>query len=172
MPTSFAPSGGSELAAKMKALSADHLLRVTDAGIAALAGAGVVATILPGTALFLMEGAHAPARKMIDAGCAIAVATDLNPGSCPSDNLPLMAALACLNNRLTVAEAICAITLNAAASLDRAEVAGSLEEGKRADVVLLDAPDHSALVARFGTPLVRDVVAGGKLVVKDGRLAG
>lgn len=167
----LAPSGGSLLAARMKAHSADHLLRVTDEGIAALAAAGVVATILPGTALFLMEGAHAPARKLLDAGCAIAIATDLNPGSCPSDNLPLMAALACLQNRLTVPEAICGITLNAAASLDRAATLGSLEEGKRGDLVVLDTPDPAALVARFGSPLVRHVVAGGRVAVQDGRAA-
>ena len=168
----LATSGGSEVAARVGALSADHLLRIDDAGIRALAEAGVVATILPGTALYLMEGVDAPARKLLEAGCAVAVATDFNPGSCPSDNLALMAALACFRNRLTIREAITAITLNGAAALGLAAKTGSLEAGKQADVVVLDARSHTELIARFGSPLVRHVVAGGTVAVRDGRRQG
>ncbi len=161
------PLGGAELAVELGALSADHLVHVTDRGIEALAGSGTVAVLLPGTSFFL-RSAFAPARRLVEAGCAVALATDCNPGSSPTESMPAILALACLGMGLTVEEAICAATLNAAAALGRASELGSLEEGKRADLVVLDSPTHHHLVYHYGVNPVRHVVKDGRIVVRDG----
>ncbi|MCP4895761.1 MAG: imidazolonepropionase [bacterium] len=163
------PLGGTEVAVEMNALSADHLIHVTDAGIGALAESDTVAILLPGTSFFLRTH-YAPARKMIDAGCAIALATDFNPGSSPTESMPTILALACLNLGLTVEEALTAATLNAAAALDRADRLGSIESGKAADLLVLDAPTYHHLVYHHGVNPIRHVVKGGKVVVRDGRI--
>jgi imidazolonepropionase len=163
------PLGGAELAVVLGALSADHLMCVTPQGIETLAGSDTVAVLLPGTSFFLRTG-YAPAREMISAGCAVALATDCNPGSSPTESMPILLALACLGMGLTVEEAITAATLNAAAALGRADDVGSLEEGKRADLVVLDRPTYHHLVYHYGVNPVRHVVKDGRVVVRDGRI--
>jgi len=163
------PLGGAELAVEMEALTADHLLCVTPPGIAALADSDTVAVLLPGTAFFLRMP-WAPARKLIDAGCAVALATDCNPGSSPTESMPMILALACLGMGMDVAEAVTAATLNAAAAIGRAGELGSLEVGKQADIIVLDAPTYHHLVYNFGVNPVRHVVKSGRPVVRDRQL--
>ena len=165
------PLGGAELAVELDALSADHLMCVTPAGIAALADSDTVAVLLPGTSFFL-RSRYAPARDLIDAGCAVAVATDCNPGSSPTESMPAILALACLGMGMEVAEAITAATLNAAAAIGRADELGSIEVGKRADLIVLDAPSYHHLVYHYGVNPVLHVVKDGHVVVRDGRRVG
>jgi imidazolonepropionase len=160
--------GGAELAAEVGAASASHLLHVSDIGIAALAAARVVAVALPGVSFFLRDR-WAPVRKLVDAGVPVALATDCNPGSSHTESLPAIMALACLGAGLTSEEALVAATLNAAAALGRADRVGSLELGKQADLVVLDAPSPQHLVYHFGVNLVRHVVKAGRVVVRDGQ---
>ncbi len=162
------PLGGAELAVEVDALSADHLMCVTPVGIAALADSDTVAVLLPGTSFFL-RSRYAPARDLIDAGCAVAVATDCNPGSSPTESMPAILALACLGMGMEVAEAITAATLNAAAAIGRADELGSIEVGKHADLMILDAPSYHHLVYHYGVNPVLHVVKDGHVVVRDGR---
>jgi imidazolonepropionase len=157
------PLGGAELAADLQATSADHLLRITGAGIDALAASATVATLLPGTAFFLGLP-YAPARKLLDHGLAVAVASDCNPGTCMTENLPLVAAMACTQMKMLPAEVVTALTLNAAAAVGRAERIGSLEVGKQADLVILDVPDYRQLFYHFGVNHVWRVVKRGRVV--------
>ncbi len=136
--------GGAELAAELGAVSADHLLHVSDKGVADMAKAGVVATLLPLTAFTLKEP-YAPARKFIDNGAAVALATDLNPGSCFSGSIPLTIALACIYMGMSIEETITALTLNGAAALDIAQSTGSLEPGKEADIIILNYENYRML---------------------------
>ena len=161
------PLGGAELAVELGALTADHLVHVTDEGIAALAESDTVAVLLPGTSFFL-RSSYAPARRMVEAGCAVALATDFNPGSSPTESLPTILQLATLVMGLTVEEALTAATLNAAAAIGRARELGTLEEGKRADLVVLREATHHHLVYHYGVNPVRHVVKGGTVVVRDG----
>ena len=154
--------GGAELAAELGAVSADHLLHASDAGIDAMARKGVVATLLPLTAFALKEP-YARGRDMIDAGCAVALATDLNPGSCFSGSIPLTFALACIHMRFTVEEAITALTLNGAAALNRADSIGSIEVGKKGDFVVLDSDDYNILPYYVGMNCVNTTIKGGVL---------
>ena len=154
--------GGTELAAQLGALSADHLLQASDAGIHALAQAGVVATLLPLTAFALKEP-YARGRAMIDAGCAVALATDLNPGSCFSGSIPLTFALACIHMGFSIEEAITALTLNGAAALGRADRIGSIEVGKQGDLVVLDSSDYHSLPYYIGMNCVSTTIKGGVL---------
>jgi imidazolonepropionase len=157
------PLGGAELAAALGAASADHLLCVTDAGIDALAASGTVATLLPGTAFFLGMP-YAPARRLIERGAAVALASDCNPGTCPTENLPLVGAMACTQMKMLPAEAVNALTLNAAAALGRADRVGSLEPGKQADFIVCDVPDYRHLFYHFGINHVRRVIKRGRVV--------
>lgn len=154
--------GGAELAGELHALSADHLLHASDAGIKAMADNGVVATLLPLTAFALKEP-YARGREMIDAGCAVALATDLNPGSCFSGSIPLTFALACIYMKFTIEEAITALTLNGAAAVNRADRIGSIEVGKEGDFVLLDSPDYHILPYYIGMNCVNTTIKGGSL---------
>jgi imidazolonepropionase len=163
------PLGGARLAAEVGALSADHLLYVQPEGIRAMAAAGVVATLLPGTSVFLRMNRYAPARELIEAGVAVAVATDCNPGSSFTESIPAVAFFAALGMGMSVEETLTAITLNGAASLGEAERRGSLEVGKAGDVVLIDGPNVEHLVYHYGVNPVVDVLAGGRLVVSGGR---
>lgn len=156
--------GGARLAADLGAVSADHLEHATEEEIAALAEAGTVAVLLPGAALMLMETTWAPARRLIEAGVPVALATDFNPGSCPMLSMPLIMGLACLRRLLTPAEAVVAGTLNAAYAVGLGEEVGSLVPGKRADLVILEAPSHLHLAYWFGRNLVRTVLKDGRLV--------
>ncbi len=157
------PLGGAELAAALGAASADHLLCVTDAGIDALAASGTVATLLPGTAFFLGMPC-APARRLIERGAAVALASDCNPGTCPTENLPLVGAMACTQMKMLPAEVVNALTLNAAAALGRADCVGSLEPGKQADFVVCDVTDYRHLFYHFGINHVRRVIKRGRVV--------
>ncbi len=155
--------GGAELAAEMGAVSADHLLHVSDKGIADMAEKGVVATLLPLTAFSLREP-YAPARKFIDAGAIVALATDLNPGSCFSGSIPLTIALACIYMEMSVEETVTALTLNGAAALGRADEIGSIEVGKRADLIILEFPDYKMLPYYVGMNCVNTTIHNGKIV--------
>jgi imidazolonepropionase len=155
--------GGAELAAETGAVSADHLLHASDEGLRAMAAAGVVATLLPATAFSLREP-YARGRFMIDAGGAVALATDFNPGSCFSESIPLVAALAALYMNLSPEEIVTALTINAAAALDRAQVIGSLDPGKQGDVVILENPSYRFIPYHLGVSTVEKVVKRGTLV--------
>jgi imidazolonepropionase len=163
------PLGGARLAAEVGALSADHLLFAQPDGIHAMAKAGVVATLLPGTSVFLRMDRYAPARDMVTAGVAVALGTDCNPGSSYTESLPAIAFFATIGMGLTVEEALTAMTLNAAASVGEAARRGSLEPGKRADVVLVDGRSLEHLVYHYGVNPVTDVVVAGRLVVSGAR---
>lgn len=157
--------GGSELAASMGAASADHLDHISPDGIAAMREAGTIATLLPGVSLFL--GERMPdARALIDAGLPVAVATDANPGSCMSENIQLMMSLASLQMRMTMEETITAVTLNAAAALDRSDRLGSLEVGKQADVLIFDVPNYHRIMYHFGVNHLGTVIKNGKVVLE------
>ncbi len=155
--------GGAELAAKIGAVSAEHLLKVSDRGISEMEKAGVIPVILPITAFSLQES-YAPARKMADRGLPVALATDLNPGSCYSESFPLLLALATLKLNLTPEEAIRAVTINAARAINREEEIGSLKAGKKADFTVLDAPDYRHLIYHIGVNSVCSVYKSGKKV--------
>ncbi|MDH3743865.1 MAG: imidazolonepropionase [Acidobacteriota bacterium] len=159
----FADSGGAELAAELGALSADHLMAVSDAGIEAMADTGVTAVLLPGTSFFLMKHTYAPARRLIDAGVPVALATDCNPGSSYSESMPMILTLSVFELGLSIEESLTAATLNAACCLGLGEEIGSIEEGKRADLVLLDAPNLLHLGYHYGVNPVRVVIKNGQV---------
>ena len=160
----LADDGAAALAAELGAASADHLEYVSPAGIEALARSGTVAVLLPAATFFLMQDRTPPVRALVDGGVPVAVATDFNPGSCPSESMGTALQFACLSHRLTVDEGIAATTLNAAHALGRADRTGSLEVGKRGDLAVHAVPNRHHLVYRFGVPRVAAVVAGGRLV--------
>jgi imidazolonepropionase len=155
--------GGAELAAEIGAVSADHLLNASDEGLRAMAAAGVVATLLPATAFSLREP-YARGRFMIDSGCAVALATDFNPGSCFSESIPLVAALAALYMNLSPEEIVTALTINGAAALDRSQVIGSIDPGKQGDVILLENPSYRFIPYHLGVSTVEKVIKKGILV--------
>jgi imidazolonepropionase len=156
--------GGAELAAELGAVSADHLLFASNGGMERMAEKGVVATLLPGTAFFLFLGRYAAARKMIEKGVTVALASDFNPGSCMTQSLPLITTIACTQMRMTPAEAILGITLHAAMALKKEKDVGSLEAGKQADLVILDIPDYRHLSYHFGVNHVWKVIKKGTVV--------
>ena len=158
------PLGGAQLAAELGAASADHLECVTPEGIEALASAGVVPVLCPLVPLYLRQEEEAPAREMVRAGLAPALATDFNPGSCYVQSMPEVLSWAALRYGFSASEALCAATLNAAASLGRAASLGSVEAGKQADLVLLDLPGHRHLCYELGRNPVRAVWKRGELV--------
>ena len=161
----LASTGGAELAAELGAVSADHLVFISDKGIQAMARAGTVAVLLPGTSFSLAHGHYAPARKMIESGLAVALSTDCNPGSSFTESLPLMITLAALNYKMTAAEAITAVTVNAACAIDRAGRIGQLLKGLPADIILWDMADYRELPYHYGVNLVKKVIKRGKIVV-------
>jgi imidazolonepropionase len=164
------PLGGAELAAQLGAISADHLLCITPAGIGALASAGTVATLLPGTAFFL-GAACAPARRLIEQGAAVALASDCNPGTCPTENLPLIGTMACTQMKMLPGEVITALTLNAAAAVGRSDRVGSIEPGKQADLMVCDVPDYRRILYHYGVNHVWRVIKHGRVVHQAGTAA-
>lgn len=160
----FRPLGGTRLAVELGATSADHLVCTPPAEIELLARSDTIAVALPGTPFGLGQQDYTPARALIEAGGAVALATDCNPGTCWCESLQFIIALACRYLRLTPAEAISAATLNAAHAIGLGAEVGSLEPGKRADLLLLDVPSYQHVGYRFGTNLVAAVVAGGRLL--------
>jgi imidazolonepropionase len=159
-------SGGAELAAEFGAASADHLEFVQETGIQALVQARVVPVLCPVVPLYLRTEREAPGRRMIDAGLAPALSTDFNPGSCFLQSMPEVLSWASLRYRMTAAECLTAATLNAACSLGRGHQIGTLEVGKRADVLVLDVPNHRHLVYELGRNPVRVVIARGQVVLE------
>ena len=153
---------GASLAASLGAVSADHLVKTSPADIQALAASDTVAVALPCTPFGLAEPAYTPAQAILDAGGLLALASDLNPGTAWCESMQFVIALACRVLRLTPAQAIAAATINAAAAIRRDSVIGSIEPGKQADLILLDAPDYRHLGYRFGTNLVTQVIKKGK----------
>lgn len=155
--------GGAELAAELGAVSADHLLQASDQGIADMAKAGVVATLLPCTAFSLREH-YARGRYMIDQGCAVALASDLNPGSCFTESIPLVFALATLYMKMSIEEAVTALTINGAAAVGRADQIGSIDVGKQGDVIILEFPSYKYIPYHIAVSTVEKVVKKGVLV--------
>lgn len=156
---------GAALAAELGAASADHLMYVSDRGVDALAASGTVANLLPATSFFLMSPRYAPARALIDKGAIVSLSTDCNPGSSMTESMQAVVQLATLQMKMTVEESLTAATLNGAHSLRLAAETGSIEVGKRADFVLLDAPSYLHLVYHFGVNLVSAVFRDGVRVV-------
>ncbi len=158
------PIGGAELAAEVAAVSADHLGAASNAGIKAMAESGVIATLLPGTIFSLGMKSYARARDMIDTGVAVALATDYNPGSCNCDSMQFVITLACLQMKMTPAEAITAATINAAYALELGDKIGSIEVGKQADILVMNMPNYQFLPYHFGSNNVEMVIKKGKLI--------
>ena len=155
--------GGAELAAELGAVSADHLLQASDEGIRMMAEKDVGATLLPATAFCLKED-YARARDIIDSGCAVALATDFNPGSCFTNSIPLVIALAAIQMRMSVEEIITALTINAASALSRQDSIGSIEAGKKADIIILEFPSIHFLPYHAGVNIVETVIKNGVVV--------
>ncbi|HEX9405879.1 MAG TPA: imidazolonepropionase, partial [Thermoanaerobaculia bacterium] len=158
---------GATLAVELHAASADHLMHISERGIAALAKSDTVANLLPATSFFLMSQRYAPARALIDAGAIVSLSTDCNPGSSMTESMSMVMQLATLQMKMTVEESLTAATLNGAHSLRMADEIGSIEVGKRADIALLDAPNYFHLVYHFGVNLVRNVIKDGEFVVSS-----
>lgn len=162
------PSGGAELAAEVGAASASHLLRASAEGLRAMAGAGVVAILLPGTGLFLREEHKPDIALMRELGVVMALGTDFNPGSCTMLAQPLTMQLACVHYGMTIVEALRGVTVHAARALRLETELGTLEPGKQADVVVTDLPDYRHLAYRLGHNPVRTVIRQGSVVVENG----
>ncbi len=158
-------TGGAELAASMKARSADHLVYISEAGIKALAQSGTAAVLLPGTTFSLGGRQYAPARKMIEKGVAVALSTDCNPGSSYSESLSIIVSLAALQMKMTAAEAISAVTVNAAYAIGREERIGQLRENYQADITMWNMSDYRELPYHYGVNLTERVIKKGKPVV-------
>ncbi|SFX73563.1 imidazolonepropionase [Thermoactinomyces sp. DSM 45891] len=162
--------GGAELAGELGCISAEHLLATDCQGIEALKKAGTIAVCLPATSFNLRLQKHAPARDMIESGVPVALSTDYNPGSSPTESLQLVMTLSCLNLRMTPEEVLTAMTINAAHAVGKADTIGSLEVGKQADIVLYNATNLAYLPYHFGINHVHSVVKKGNVVVSEGRL--
>ncbi len=160
-------TGGAELAASLNAVSADHLVYISDSGIKAMAAAGTAAVLLPGTTFSLGGKQYAPARHMIEAGVVVALSTDCNPGSSYTESLPFILSLAALEMKLTAAEALCAVTVNAACAIDRGGEIGMLEEGLPGDLVIWDMSDYRELPYHYAVNLAKKVVKRGKVVASN-----
>jgi imidazolonepropionase len=158
-------SGGANLAAELKAATADHLEWIEERGIHALREAGVIAVLLPGAVFNLGLSRYAPARAMIEGGVAVAIATDFNPGSSPTPSMQMILSIACTQMRMTPAEAITAATINAAYSLGCGERVGSVEVGKQADLVVFDCRDYRQIPYLFGINHARIVIKSGEIVI-------
>lgn len=161
------PLGGAELAAEIQCISADHLIAASDKGIEEMAKTGVIANLLPGTSFNLQTGKFARAREMVEAGVPIALSTDYNPGSCPTENLQLIMSFASLIMKLRPEEVISAVTINGAASLGLEDKIGSLEIGKQGDVVIFNSPNLEYILYHFGINHVDTVIKKGNIVYEN-----
>ena len=157
-------TNGALLAAELNAVQTGHMLKSNDEGLRAMKEAQTIATLLPGTPFCLMMRDYAPARKIIEFGIPIALATDLNP-NCWTESMQIIIALACYHMKLSPAEALTAATINAACALQKQEQIGSIEVGKKADLIIFDVPNHNFLPYQFGVNLVSKVIKNGKVVV-------
>ena len=155
-------TGGAELCAEMEAVSSDHLENISDRGIEALAKSNAVAGLLPGCSFFL-KMQYPPARKLIEAGIPVALATDFNPGSCMTQNLQMIMSIACTQMRMTTSEVVKSVTLNAARSLDRKDI-GNIQTGLKADLALFEVPNYQFIPYNFAQNHIRFVVKSGKIV--------
>ncbi|HVX67312.1 MAG TPA: imidazolonepropionase [Bryobacteraceae bacterium] len=164
----FSNTGAAKLAVELGAVSADHLEQADDGDIEALAGSKTVATLLPGSVFHLGLERYAPARKMIEAGVAVALATDFNPGTSPSYSMQMMMSLACSQMRMTPAEALSAATINGAHAVRCADRAGSIEAGKNADLLVLNVPDYREIPYHFGVNLVAMTIKKGQVLYREG----
>jgi len=162
----FAPLGGTELAVELGAVSADHLMAISDNAVKMMASKTnkTMAVLLPGTTFMLGLKSYAPARKMIDAGLAVALATDFNPGTSFTESLPMIMTIACVKMKMTPAEALTAVTINAACAINRQDLIGSLEPGKQADIVIWDCPSYKHIPYHFGVNLVDNVIKKGVVI--------
>ena len=160
----FNDLGASGLAAQLKAVSADHLENISVEQIRKMKKNGTIAVLLPGVPFYLQSQKYANARLMIKEKLSVAIATDYNPGSCPSYSMQMMITLACLNMNLTIEEAIIASTINSAAAIEKEKVVGSLEKGKQADIIILDLDNYKQIPYYFGTNLIKNVVKNGIII--------
>ena len=161
----FTDTGAASLAAKIGAISADHLMEVNDQGIKDMASAGVTAILLPGTTFFLGNHSYAPARKMITAGIDIALATDFNPGSCHIQSMPFIISLACLYLNLTIDEALKASTWTGACALNVEQKVGSIEVGKKADLIIWDLDTPEEIPYNVASVPIQNVIKNGNFVI-------
>ena len=164
------PIGGAELAGELKAVSSEHLVAASDEGIKAMAENGVVAVLLPTTSFYLMLGKFARARKMIEEGVTVALATDCNPGTSPTESLQTTMTFACFGLKMLPEEIINAMTINAACAVSREKEIGSIEKGKKADITVFNAKNLNYLIYHFGVNAVDKVIKNGSIVVEDGKL--
>ncbi|MBZ4663275.1 MAG: imidazolonepropionase [Caloramator sp.] len=164
------PMGGAQLAAELGAVSVEHLVAVSEEGIDAMKEAGVIPVLLPGTSFYLRLKKYAPAREMIRRGLAVAIASDYNPGTCPTESLQSVMIFASLGMGLTPQEVISAVTINAAYAIGRGSEIGSIEKGKKADIVIMNAPNENYVIYHFGINHIDMVIKNGKIVVRDGKL--
>lgn len=164
------PMGGAELAGELGCISAEHLLAASDEGFAAMRKAGTVAVCLPATSFNLRLKEHARARTMIEMGVPVALSTDYNPGSSPTESMQLVITLGCLNLGMTPEEVMTAVTINAAYAIGKADSIGSLEVGKQADIVIFNASNLAYLPYHFGINHVNTVIKKGEIVVSEGKV--
>ncbi len=156
---------GAELAGELKCISAEHLIAASDEGIKALSENDVVAVLLPSTAFYLMLGKFARARDMIDNNVAVALATDCNPGTSPTESMQNVMTFACFGMRMLPNEIINAMTINAACAINREKSVGSIEKGKKADIAIFNSKNLNYLVYHFGINSIDKVIKNGKIVV-------
>lgn len=164
--------GGTELAVELGAVSGDHLAVASEEGIRRLAESNTIGVLLPGTTFYLGKDDYAPARKMIEAGAAIALSTDFNPGSCVTENLQLIMSLAALKLKMTPEEIWHAVTINAAYAINRGEEAGVIAKGRKADIVIWDAPNYLYVPYHYGVNHVHTVFKAGRKIYERGGLIG
>lgn len=160
-------TGGAQLAASLRATSASHLDHISRVGIEAMADSGTIGVLIPGASFFLGSDTYPPASDMISRGVAVALATDFNPGSCPTESMQIILTLACLHMNMSPVQAICAATINAAHALERGDTIGSLEVGKQADIIILDVLNYKFIPYHFGVNNVQTVIKKGVIVYSD-----
>ncbi len=161
------PIGGACLAGELKAISAEHLLATSTEGIISMKENGVCPVLLPATSFYLMAGRFADARKMIEYGLPVTLATDYNPGTCPTESLQTIMTFACFGMKMVPREIISAMTINAACAIDRQDTIGTIEQGKNADIVIFDTPNLNYLIYHFGINHVDTVIKNGHIVVEN-----